>query len=79
MYQGTREDGSIIEDNNPMQDKLYKSANEAISNPIKWLNLKEIYGSLTENNTFRESFSNQLNLINKNVVISAVENYLNKL
>ena len=42
MYQGTREDGSIIEDNNPMQDKLYKSANEVISNPIKWLNLKEI-------------------------------------
>lgn len=61
MCQGVREDNSMIENNDPIWEILNTYAIEAKKNPLKWLDIKEVYGNLDHDQSFKELFINWLN------------------
>ena len=61
MCQGVREDNSIIENNDPIWEILNTYAIEAKKNPLKWLDIKEVYGNLDHDQSFKELFINWFN------------------
>ncbi|NOC83111.1 mannitol dehydrogenase family protein [Ruegeria sp. HKCCD6228] len=63
MCAGTREDGSVIEANDPIWDQLSQNAFAAASNPAVWLNQGRIYGELSEAGPFSDAFSKWLTMI----------------
>ncbi|PUB13638.1 mannitol dehydrogenase family protein [Yoonia sediminilitoris] len=60
MCAGTREDGSVIEANDPIWDDLKSAALAAKERPLAWLEQSNIYGDLIENSMFKEAFSKSL-------------------
>ena len=78
MCQRIRKDGSVLENNDPIWDKLKKFSDEAKLNPERWLHLKEIYGSLVKNRLFRETFVSWYNFINQHEVSKIIRKYLKK-
>ena len=77
MCEGTREDLSIIEPNDPNWEKLNICAKKSQHNPLIWLEQKEIYGDIAKNNNFQNSFSNWLRLLYQNGVEETLKAYLN--
>lgn len=63
MCEGTREDGSIIEPNDPIWDKLQTAATAAKSNPVAWLNQRDLYGDIADNEGFKVRFDHWLTMI----------------
>ena len=61
MCQGVREDNSIIESNDPIWETLNSYAIDAKKNPLKWFDLKEVYGNLDHDQSFKELFINWFN------------------
>lgn len=76
MCEGTREDGSTIEPNDPIWDKLTTAAKAAKSDPQVWLNQSDLYGDLAQNARFNESFGNWLQLIGAEGTEAALRRYL---
>lgn len=74
MCEGTREDGSIIEPNDPHWEKLNACAKKSKENPLEWLEQLEIYGDTSKDDKFRDYFSKWLKMIYQ----EGVENTLNK-
>ncbi len=60
MCAGTREDGSVIEANDPDWDRLHDLAKAAQADPSKWLEQPQIYGDLAENAQFCDAFTKWL-------------------
>ena len=63
MCEGTREDGSTIEPNDPHWDDLSDVAATARTRPAAWLKQHRIYGDLADTGYFANSFSRWLTLI----------------
>jgi mannitol 2-dehydrogenase len=63
MCEGTREDGSIIEANDPFWDTLMKTAKQAKTEPQAWLEMRNTYGSLADQPNFQRAFSRWLLMI----------------
>lgn len=63
MCEGTREDGSQIEPNDPLWDDLTKMASAAREHPQVWLDQRHIYGDLGENARLAAAFEKWLRLI----------------
>ena len=63
MCEGTREDGSNIEPNDPFWNNLQICANLSKENPAVWLEMRQIYGDLAHNSTFVDMFANWLSMI----------------
>jgi mannitol 2-dehydrogenase len=63
MCEGTREDGSQIDANDPMWSDLQIAARAAKTSPRAWLEQAQIYGDLSEQSAFAEMFSDWLSLI----------------
>jgi mannitol 2-dehydrogenase len=63
MCAGTREDGTIIEANDPYWDDLAAAAQRARARPLAWLEQRNIYGDLATNARFAEAFARWLGLI----------------
>ena len=63
MCEGTREDGSTIEPNDPHWDDLSDVATTARTRPAAWLKQHRIYGDLADNDSFANSFSRWLTLV----------------
>jgi len=63
MCAGTREDGSVIEPNDPMWPTLNKAALAAKERPLAWLEQSNIYGDLIEAAAFSEAFTRCLSAI----------------
>ena len=76
MCEGTREDGSIIEPNDPIWDELNTRAIEARENPSAWLEMRQIYGDLADDPRFSDCFNNWLRHIWEQGLESAIESYL---
>ena len=76
MCAGTREDGSIIESNDPQWDKLNAAALAARDNPQAWLEQRDLYGDLGDNARFAESFSRWLRMIRDEGTEAALRAYL---
>ncbi|WP_425092311.1 mannitol dehydrogenase family protein [Tropicimonas sp. S265A] len=56
MCEGTREDGSVIEANDPMWNTLSSAAKAARTNPMTWLDQDRIYGDLKDAKPFTDAF-----------------------
>lgn len=78
MCEGTREDGSLIEPNDPVWDTLTVTAKAAKDSPPDWLELRMFYGELADNRQFAEAFSRWLALIWSDGVEAALGTYLGK-
>ncbi|MCK8484338.1 mannitol dehydrogenase family protein [Aliiroseovarius sp. S2029] len=76
MCEGTREDGSRIEPNDPIWDDLQKTAVLAKADPSVWLKQQQYYGDLVYQPQFANAFSNWLNMIWSKGVEAAVDHYL---
>ncbi len=57
MCEGTREDGSLIEPNDPIWDDLNATAIAAKSNPTAWLEQRTLFGDLADDRKFANAFS----------------------
>ncbi|MFK7836798.1 MAG: mannitol dehydrogenase family protein [Sulfitobacter sp.] len=63
MCAGVREDGSVIEANDPMWDALKEAGLAARGRPMAWLEQGNIYGELLDNKAFSTAFSHWLDVI----------------
>ena len=76
MCEGTREDGTLIEPNDPFWHELQTNAKAARSNPSVWLEMKQIYGNLAAEPKFAKSFKTWLGIIWDQGLDKAIEIYL---
>ena len=63
MCSGIREDGSIIENNDPQWDFLSSLSKKSKHDPKIWLTESSIYGDIARNEQFSSEFSEALNRI----------------
>ena len=78
MCEGTREDGSRIESNDPFWDDLTTYAARAREVPHTWLEMREIYGDLSDAPRFSSAFERWLALIYRDGIESVICQYLNQ-
>lgn len=76
MCEGTREDGTTIEPNDPLWASLNESAKAARHDPMEWLAQKDLYGDLASNDRFSSAFAKWLKLIWSDGCAAALDNYL---
>lgn len=76
MCEGTREDGSAIEPNDPNWEKLNTCAKKSRENPLKWLEQIEIYGDTSKDEKFKVYFSKWLKMIYEQGVENTLHEYL---
>jgi len=76
MCEGTRENGSIIEPNDPHWEKLNACAKKSKENPLEWLEQLEIYGDTSKDDEFRDYFSKWLKMIYQEGVENTLNEYL---
>jgi len=76
MYEGSREDGGMIEPNDPMWDTLTVAAEVARERPLAWLEQRRLYGDLADSRRFSEAFSRWLTLIWSDGAEAAIESFL---
>ena len=63
MCEGTREDGSSIEPNDPFWDDLTAAAKRAKDRPRAWLEQRQFYGDLADQPRFADAFERWLSMI----------------
>ncbi|WP_037313383.1 mannitol dehydrogenase family protein [Ruegeria halocynthiae] len=63
MCAGVREDGTLIDPNDPHWNLLSETAKRAKSDPLAWLEMRQTYGNQAQNKRFADVFSHWLNLI----------------
>ena len=78
MCEGTREDGTIIEANDPDWSYLHEHAKAARHNPKKWLEMEHIYGNLINEDSFASAFERWLKSIYENGIEQTMRIYLDK-
>lgn len=76
MCEGTREDGSTIEPNDPFWSGLQAAAKAARQRPRAWLEELQAYGDLADAPRFAEAFERWLSLIWSDGATRALESYL---
>ena len=77
MCAGWREDGSVIEPNDPKWDNLQKAARSAQEQPMAWLEQPGIYGELAQSPEFTEPFCQMLAMLWASGTTAVIEGYLN--
>ena len=63
MCEGTREDGSVIEPNDPFWADLNATAKAARVTPLVWLAQRQFYGDLADDPRFAGAFADWLTMI----------------
>lgn len=76
MCAGTREDGSVIEPNDPFWADLNPAALAAKDDPDAWLRQTQIYGDLGQSSEFAAEFSQWLGVIWSKGSRAALRDYL---
>lgn len=76
MCAGAREDGSVIEANDPFWGRLTETAMRAKAEPLAWLEMRQTYGDLADNPRFCAAFSRWLTMIWRDGTSSALNAYL---
>ena len=76
MCAGTREDGSVIEANDPHWNMLLEQAAAARHTATAWLQMPQIYGDLAEHPRFADAFTRWLPSIYRDGVEMTVKRYL---
>jgi len=75
MCEGTREDGSVIEPNDPSWTFYQEISKRTKNTPTIWLDETNAYGDIAKDEVFREMFAQQLEHIWRHGVKSAIANY----
>ncbi len=78
MCEGTREDGSTIEPNDPNWEALKERAVAAKAAPMVWLEMRNIYGQIGDDDAFSGQFETWLKLIWAKGVETAIAAYLQR-
>ena len=78
MCEGTREDGTAIEPNDPFWDDLNAAAKTAKTQPEAWLEQRHIYGDLADAPRFTDAFKYWLDVIWSQGCESALSRYVSK-
>lgn len=73
---GVREDGSVVEPNDPFWDDLHQRAQTAQTTPRAWLQMRNTYGDLAEQQRFAEAFERWLIKIYADGMEAALDDYL---
>lgn len=73
---GTTESGSITPSNDPVWARLCAVSKVAKDNPRAWLEMRDIYGNISENAEFARLFAKMLNSIWLNGSEDTIKNYL---
>jgi len=76
MCAGTREDGTLIEANDPIWDSLKAAGTAAKSDPQLWLSQRDLYGDLADDVMFQTCFKDWLNLIWADGLEAALRTYI---
>ncbi|MEM8591229.1 MAG: mannitol dehydrogenase family protein [Pseudomonadota bacterium] len=76
MCLGVREDGSVIEDNDPIWRELTSAAEQAQQDPQVWLEQRHIYGGIADDPAFGSAFSEWTLRLREDGVSSTLERYL---
>ena len=76
MCEGTREDGSRIEPNDPFWDDLNAVARAAKDDPRAWLEMRHTYGDLADQPRFANAFTRWLKMIWTEGTEATMEAYL---
>lgn len=76
MCEGTREDGTAIEPNDPNWDNLNSAASTARTDPHSWLTQRDLYGDLGDNPAFQSRFAYWLVLIWSDGLEAALRSYI---
>ena len=76
MCEGTRQDGSLIEPNDPQWEDLNSVAKQARRNPAAWLEQQQYYGELGRVPEFADAFDHWLNLIWNEGLEAALKSYI---
>ena len=77
MCQGSREDRSEIEPNDPHWEKLNRVAKDTKDNHQVWLDQREIYGDIANDQNFKNMFSKWLGDLYEHGVENTIRSYLN--
>ncbi len=78
MCAATREDGTFIAANDPDWERLTAVAAQAKTRPSSWLEMRQIYGDLSENTDFATAFDHWLRIIWRDGTQAALDLYLNE-
>ena len=78
MCEGTREDGSHIEANDPLWDMLTATAGAARQTPTVWLDMPQIYGDLARYERFAAAFEKWLASIYQNGIEATIRHYIDQ-
>lgn len=78
MCAGFRDDGSLIEPNDPFWDTRNQAATASRDDPQVWLDQDGIYGDLAAPGPFAEAFHDMLSHIWEHGTSSAIERYLSE-
>lgn len=73
---GTTESGTVIEPNDPNWDRLQEKARAAKVDPMAWLTMADVYGSIAANEAFRAAFAQALTAVWSDGVEKTVKAYL---
>lgn len=76
MCEGTREDGSVIEPNDPNWESLQVSAIRSKNDPAAWLAQRQYYGNLGDIAEFSDAFDRWLGMIWDKGLGVAINTYL---
>lgn len=76
MCQGTREDGSVIEPNDPIWGQLQTAATSARERPLAWLEQRHLYGDLIDVPRFAGAFELWLSFIWSTGSLKAMQAYV---
>jgi len=77
MCAGTREDGSIIEPNDPVWDDLVSAAKAAKDDPQAWLAQRHFYGEIADHAGFCTAFSQWLTMLYADGTEATLAAYVN--
>ncbi|MDE0045762.1 MAG: mannitol dehydrogenase family protein [bacterium] len=75
MCEGTREDGTVIESNDPFWDTLMVAAKAARHRPRAWLEQRQFYGNLVDAPQFSSAFERWLERIWSNGCRASLRGY----
>ena len=76
MCAGTRDNGAVIEANDPFWDELRKAALAAREDPRAWLEQRQFYGDLADQPAFADAFAKWLKKLWKDGAAAAIDEYL---
>lgn len=76
MCAGVREDGSVIEANDPFWADLTQQANAAKDDPLAWIGQEQFYGDLAQNQHFADRFAHWLTQVWTHGTEAAIRTYL---